>query len=213
MGFQNEEITMKLSELEVKIQLNSREHLQSILAMCQKLYGPPTSQVIQLDEYYDTPEETLKKQDLVIRIRSIGESKTIALKSPRGLLPSGFSDRIELEFLAAEGKEVCQQLERQGLRVRVANEKQRWSFAHQETEVLLDILPFIGCFIEVEGPNEAAINEVLHSLKLSPEMAIRKHYGELMEDKLKELGLFKLPILSTFAAEEKWKSSLLSVIY
>lgn len=74
---------MKLNELEIKIQINTNEHFQAIYDSCNQLFGPPTSHVLQLDEYYDTPDGQLKKQDLVIRIRSNDEKKTIALKSPR----------------------------------------------------------------------------------------------------------------------------------
>ena len=97
---------MKLNELEIKIQIGSEEHFHAIYESCNKLFGAPISHVLQLDEYYDTPDGQLKKQDLVIRIRSNGEKKTIALKSPRIELPSGMTNRIELEFLSAEGEQV-----------------------------------------------------------------------------------------------------------
>src|SRR5580704_9632145 len=97
---------MKLNELEIKIQINSEEHFQEIYESCNKLFGLPISHVFQLDEYYDTPDGQLKKQDLVVRIRSNDEKKTIALKSPRIALPSGMTSRIELEFLSAQGEQV-----------------------------------------------------------------------------------------------------------
>ena len=63
---------MKLSELEIKIKICSEEHFHAIYAACNTLFGAPKSHVRQLDEYYDTPDGQLEKQDLVIRIRSIG---------------------------------------------------------------------------------------------------------------------------------------------
>src|SRR5690242_18346563 len=101
---------MKLSELEIKIKIDTEEHFQTIYDSCNKLFGPAISHVRQLDEYYDTPDGQLKKQDLVIRIRSIDNKKSIALKSPRIELPSGMTKRIELEFLSAEGEPVQGQL-------------------------------------------------------------------------------------------------------
>ena len=97
---------MKLNELEIKIQIGSEDHFQAVHDSCNRLFGAPISHVLQLDEYYDTPDGQLKKQDLVIRIRSNGEKKVIALKSPRIQLPSGMTNRIELEFLSAEGERV-----------------------------------------------------------------------------------------------------------
>lgn len=194
---------MKMSELEVKIRLNSLEHLQQIFERCQQLFGPPTSHVMQLDEYFDTEDRQLKKQDLVIRIRSIEGQKIIALKSPRVQLPSGASERIELEFAAAEGEAVINQLKHQGLGVRQSSEKERWTFAHHEVEVMLDHLPFLGAFIEIEGPSENAIQEVLALLQLSSKAIERKNYGELMSEKLQELGISNMH--ATFSKEAQFQ--------
>ena len=65
---------------------------------------------------------------MVIRILSQGIKKTIALKSPRVRLPSGMTERIELEFLSVDGENVQEQLARQGLNPNEAAEKERWTF-------------------------------------------------------------------------------------
>jgi len=197
---------MKLNELEIKIKIDSEEHFQLIYDSCKKLFGPPISHVLQLDEYYDTPDGQLKKQDLVIRIRSNGEKKTIALKSPRIDLPSGMTNRIELEFLSAEGEQVHEQLINQGLNPNEAAEKERWTFIYNDSEIVLDRLPFIGSFIEIEGPSEDAIHEIVHLLDLSSYQIIRKNYGELMMDKFRELQLPLTHIRATFDHESELKS-------
>lgn len=193
---------MKLSELEIKIQLESQDHFEEIFEACTKLYGPPASHFLQLDEYYDSADGQLKKQDLVIRIRSSGNQQTIALKSPRVLLPSGISNRIELEFTAAEGNKVLEQLKEQGLHTHEAAEKERWTFMHQDCEIVLDRLPFIGHFIEIEGPSEEAIHAIVKALKLSSFPVITKNYGELMKEKFRELNLPLTNIHATFATEK-----------
>lgn len=197
---------MKLNELEIKIKIDSEEHFQLIYDSCKKLFGPPISHVLQLDEYYDTPDGQLKKQDLVIRIRSNGEKTTIALKSPRIELPSGVTNRIELEFLSAEGEQVHEQLINQGLNPNEAAEKERWTFIYNDCEIVLDRLPFIGSFIEIEGPSEDAIHKIVHLLDLSSCQIIRKNYGELMMDKFRELQLPLTNIWATFDHESEHKS-------
>lgn len=194
---------MKLNELEIKIAFDSEEHFQQVYDICHQLFGPPISHFLQLDEYYDTPDGQLKKQDLVIRIRSSGEKKTIALKSPRIDLPSGMTSRIELEFLSAEGEKVHEQLLNQGLNPNEAAEKERWTFIHEDCEIVLDKLPFIGSFIEIEGPSEIAINEIVHLLNLSSCQVVRKNYGELMMAKFRELQLPLSNICATFAKEKE----------
>jgi len=194
---------MKLNELEIKIQISSEDHFQTIYDSCNQLFGAAISHVLQLDEYYDTPDGQLKKQDLVIRIRSNGKKKTIALKSPRVELPSGMTSRIELEFLSAEGENVHDQLLSQGLNPNEAAEKERWTFTYDDCEIVLDRLPFIGSFIEIEGPSEAAINKIVHFLDLSSCQVIRKNYGELMMDKFRELQLPLSNIQATFAKQNE----------
>lgn len=199
---------MKLNELEIKIQIYSEEHFQAIYDSCVKLFGQPKNHVRQLDEYYDTPDGQLKKQDLVIRIRSNGRKKTIALKSPRMELPSGATNRIELEFMSAEGEQVHEQLQNQGLTPNEAAEKERWTFIHNESEIVLDKLPFIGSFIEIEGPSENAIQEIVSLLNLSSCRVVRQNYGELMIAKFRELQLPLSNIRATFAHEIECKDMI-----
>lgn len=194
---------MKLNELEIKISINTEEHFRQLHDACNQLFGPPSSHVLQLDEYYDTPDGQLKKQDLVIRIRSHGNKKTIALKSPRVELPSGMTERIELEFLSAEGENVQEQLASQGLNPNEAAEKERWTFLHDDCEIVLDKLPFIGTFVEIEGPSEDAIHKIVHLLNLSSFQIVHKNYGELIIDKFRELQLPLSNICATFAKESE----------
>ena len=151
--------------------------------------------------------DSLKKQDLVIRIRSNGVKNTIALKSPRVELSSGMTNRIELEFVAAEGEKVHEQLIDQGLRSNEAVEKERWEFIYGDCEIVLDKLPFIGSFVEIEGPSENAIHEIVRQLNLSSYPVVRQNYGELMRTKFCELRLPLTPIYATFAREKEFLSA------
>lgn len=196
---------MRLSELEIKLQIGSEEHFQEVFDSCTRLFGKAQSHVHQLDEYYDTLDGQLKKQDLVIRIRSNGEKKTIALKSPRVALPSGMTNRIELEFLSADGEKVHEQLKNQGLNPNESAEKERWTFIYNDCEIVLDKLPYIGSFIEIEGPTEIAINQVVSLLNLSSCQVIRQNYGELMMAKFREMQLPLTNIRATFEHEIECK--------
>lgn len=197
---------MKLNELEIKIHIETEEFFKHIHTMCEQLFGPISSHAILLDEYFDTTDRQLKKQDLVIRIRTNGNKKIIALKSPRVELSSGMNERIELEFLSADGESVQEQLERQGLSPIEASEKERWTFVHGDCEIFLDRLPFIGNFIEIEGPSEEAINKIVQLLEISSCTVVKKNYGELMLDKFQELNLPLSNICATFAKDNEFKT-------
>ena len=111
------------------------------------------------------------------------------------------TERIELEFLSVDGENVQEQLARQGLNPNEAAEKERWTFLQGDCELVLDKLPFIGTFIEIEGPSEDAINNIVHLLNLSSCEIVRKNYGELIIDKFRELKLPLTNICATFAKE------------
>ncbi len=196
---------MKLNELEVKISICSDEHFKKVHDICNQLFGPPSFHLLQLDEYFDTPDGQLKKQDLVIRLRSCGEKKAIALKSPRVKLPSGMTNRIELEFLSADGEKVREQLLSQGLNANEVAEKERWTFGYKDCEIALDKLPFIGCFVEIEGPSEAAIHEIVALLEITSCTVVRQNYGELIREKFRDLQLPSANICATFAKENELK--------
>lgn len=196
---------MKLNELEIKIAIGNEDEFCKIFERCKKEFGMPSNHLLQLDEYYDTLDGQLRKQDLVIRIRTSNGKKTIAMKSPRVELSSGMTSRIELEFLSAEGEAVHEQLLSQGLKPHEAAEKERWTFHFRDCEIVLDKLPFIGSFIEIEGPSEEVIQEIVSLLGLSSYEVIRKNYGELMKAKFSELGLPLTNIHATFASEKKAK--------
>jgi adenylate cyclase, class 2 len=194
---------MRLQELEIKIAIPSKEQFKHVYKSCLHLFGSPSSHFKQLDEYYDTPDSQLQQQDLVVRIRSEDKKKTIALKSPRIQLSNGMTKRIELEFESADGDKIHEKLFQQGLQSNESYEKERWTFVHHDCEIVLDKLPFIGTFIEIEGPSEEAINEVIHLLDISNFPTIQNHYGELMKAKFLELQLPMSPLHATFSREQE----------
>jgi adenylate cyclase class IV len=139
-------------------------------------------------------------------LRSVNGNLKVALKGPRTYLPGNVYQRIELEFSAANEREVHEQLARQGLMATAILEKQRWTFSSEHAEIAIDRFPFIGSFIEIEGDTSSAIETVLASLHLSSKEAVRENYSELLEAKFKKIGLPLRPGLqATFEAEMHWR--------
>jgi len=87
-----------------------------------------------------------------------------------------------------------------------AAEKERWTFIYNDCEIVLDRLPFIGSFIEIEGSSEVVINEIVSLLKFIFFSGIRQNYGELMMEKFRELQLPLANIRATFANEIESKN-------
>jgi predicted adenylyl cyclase CyaB len=194
-----------LNETELKLQLSSEEQLNQILSWCERNLGQ-SSKLEQRDEYYDTATEDLRKQDLSLRLRTTNGKVLIAMKSPRVFLTKTIHDRIELEFTAADPDEVLKTITHYGLSATAITEKLRWKFQRDDFKVLIDKLPFIGCFVEIEAPTVKRINEVVGILGLSQADGVNKNYSELLEEKLTEIGLPLRPNLrATFEEESRWK--------
>jgi predicted adenylyl cyclase CyaB len=195
-----------LNETELKLQLDSEDELNRVLSWCEENLGKP-SRIEQRDEYYDTCTEDLRRQDLSLRLRKANGKVLIAMKSPRVFLTETIHDRIELEFTAADPDEVLKTITHYGLSATAITEKHRWEFQRDDFKVLVDELPFIGCFVEIEAPTVQRINDVVAMLGLSRDQGVNKNYSELLEEKLAEIGLPLRPNLrATFEDEAKWKA-------
>lgn len=193
-----------LNETELKLRLESEDELNRVLSWCEENLGQ-ASKLEQRDEYYDTATEALRKQDLSLRLRNTNGKVLIAMKSPRVFLTETVHDRIELEFTAADPDEVLKTITHCGLSATAITEKHRWKFQQDDFKVLVDKLPFIGCFVEIEAPTVQRINEVVNMLGLSLDDGVNKNYSELLEEKLTEIGLPLRPNLrATFEEESRW---------
>lgn len=194
------------TETELKLRLRSSEDMQRVLAWCRENLDNSV-QVSQRDEYYDTPTEDLRKQDLSLRLRTVNGRSFVALKSPRVFLTENIHDRIELEFEAADRDEVFANIERYGLAATAITEKRRWEFKKDDFKIVIDQLPFIGSFLEIEAPTVERITSIILMLGVSESDGVNKNYSELLEDKLKEIGLPVRPQLrATFDDETTWYS-------
>ena len=67
-------------------------------------------------------------------------------------------------------------------------EKRRQTWELGSVGILVDEVPFMGNFIEIEGTEEK-IEETASKLGLDMKDAITKDYGQLFRDYLKEKGL------------------------
>ena len=137
----------------------------------------------QREEYYDNHDQQLKKDDFVVRLRYVNKKLFIALKGPRKYDKDGINSRIELEYPGSE--EIREHLDKQKLKPTAITEKRRWSFNINGTKIEIDQLPYIGWFVEIEGDT---IEKIKEEFNIQGKI-ITKNYGELLDEKLTELGL------------------------
>ncbi len=143
----------------------------------------------QLDEYYDTPDGQLRRQDLVARLRTVAGSGTAGFKGPRTYAADGTYRRVEVEFPAGGGTREA--LARQGLVAvwRLAKRRREYRRDHDRggLVVAVDELPELGTFAEFEGDPALIMRarEQVAGLIGPPE---RRNYAELAADWLRGHG-------------------------
>jgi adenylate cyclase, class 2 len=149
----------------------------------------PAPPLEQLDEYYDTPDGQLRRQDLVTRLRVVAGTAIAGFKGPRSYADDGTYRRIEVEF-PATGIDVRDAFARQGLVLVWRLAKRRREFRRgggAHLVVAVDELPELGTFAEFEGDPEriTLAREQVAGLIGPPE---RRNYAELAADWLRRHG-------------------------
>jgi len=158
---------------------------------------------LESNELFDRPEGTLRAAGSGLRIRSMrpldaadrgagadsrgsGASAemapTMTFKGPRR--PGAYKIREEIEVAlddAAAGRALLESL---GYRLMVSFEKRRERWRLSDCTVELDELPTLGSFVEVEGPGESAVREVLRAIGLGDASQERRGYVELVAELL-----------------------------
>jgi len=164
-------------ELEAKIAVNDLNALEKSL---KNLGAEIRGRWRETDRFFDFPDQRLKKSDSALRLRRRTDPDnatihwTITFKGPK--LPGPFKHRREIELPIHDPDPAEQLFSALGLSEFVSYSKHRTSFNYRHCIVELDELENIGKFIEVEGPNEASIRQVLNDLALEHQPTITRSY-------------------------------------
>ena len=170
-------------ETEAKIQVADHEALRERLA---QLGAKCQAERLEVNIYFDTAEGELLRNDRALRLRSIGEKNVLTYKGPAR--KGKYKQRLEIQTAIADGQAVERLLGELGFAQSLVFEKRRQSWLLDECRVELDSLPLLGAFVEVEGPCEAAIGQVLCKLGLDKADLIATPYPILLQDHLERTG-------------------------
>jgi adenylate cyclase class 2 len=138
--------------------------------------------VFEDNRLFDDAAGTLHRRGAALRVREErpaggGEPLRAALtyKGPRA--EGDLKRREEVEF------------EAMGLRETFRYQKRRSVWRVGECEIALDELPYLGWFVEVEGPTDRAVRAGLEALGLADAELLSADYIHLLTERLKSLGL------------------------
>ena len=174
-------------EIEAKLKVDLLQPTEQRLA---DLGAEFRNQLVQTDYYFDRRQDSLLQADACLRIRnqSGGEkdSAYLTFKGPRQ--QAKFKQRREIEVVIEDAGAMGKLLDAMGFETELVFEKRRRVWRLDDCEVALDELPLLGCFVEIEGPDERKIADVQRRLNLADVPHIPQSYAALMRDRLAELG-------------------------
>src|SRR4051812_33718780 len=189
-------------EIEAKMKVPD---LAAVRAKLQECGATPAGEALETNMFFDTEDRSLLAADEGLRLRQKkdlhddSESFTITFKGPRqhGQLKS----RDETELSVANGKDAVALLERLGFMKVLSFEKKRESWKLDGCSVELDDLPYLGVFVEIEGPKEETVLKVREKLALADRALVKASYIAMLMTYLQEHGHTQRVV--TFATPKK----------
>jgi len=155
-------------EIEAKFQVDAHHPVQARL---QAAGAVPLGRVIETNHIFDDAGGRLRKGGAALRVRALepldgGQADTtLTFKGP--VLPGHLKRRTEIEVSVAQAPAMLELLAALGFVEVMVYRKRRESHRLGRCRVELDELPWLGLFVEIEGPDEQTIGRVQQDLGLA----------------------------------------------
>ena len=182
-------------EIEAKIKV---ENHTAARAKLKELNAKLVGDQLEINAIFDTEDRALLAEDKGLRVRTAKnletkvETCTMTFKGPRkhSAMKSREETEMKVESFAA-ATELLRQLKFNEV---LSFEKRRQSWELGGCKIELDELPHLGCFVEIEGSSEKAIQKVQESLGLGQSPIVKTAYVGLMMTYLQDRGESELRV-------------------
>jgi len=167
-------------ETEAKFRVAAHEPVRQRLIRARATF---VARVLETNRIFDRPDGSLRAAGSGLRLRHAREENrgsvtTVTFKGPVASGP--FKSREELEMAVTDADIAAEFLKRLGFVEILAYEKRRESWRLGDCLVELDEPPYIGLFVEIEGPEENAICAARDELRLSEATYEEASYVQMM---------------------------------
>ena len=158
------------TEVEIKfVKINHDEIRKKLININASLLSP-----MRLMRRVIIETAELKARNAFIRIRDEGDKTTITYKQFNELSVDGAK---EIEIVVDDFLKAIDLFDRAGLKYKSFQESKRETWKLDDTEILLDLWPWLEPYIELEGPNEDRLKSVANKLNLNWEDGV---FGDVM---------------------------------
>ncbi len=154
-------------EIEAKLRVTSHDDVRDRLTAAGAEF---IERVMETNQILDRPDGSLRTRGCGLRVRSAdsidgGSSRaTLTFKGPRG--GGAFKSREELETEVGDAAVALELLKKLGFIVILSYQKRRESWRLGSCRIELDEPPRLGLFVEIEGPDDGAIQDAREALGL-----------------------------------------------
>ena len=177
-------------EIEAKMRLEDVGGLESRLGALAARRG---REVLEENTYFDTPQGSLTSQDQGLRLRietEIDGPAPVAIVTHKGPCASGqLKQRAETQFVADDPHAARQLFVALGFSQQITFEKRRRYWHADACEVVIDTLPYLGHFVEIEGPSQEAVMQMRQILGLGELELIRTSYIAMLREYQSQHGI------------------------
>lgn len=177
-------------EIEAKFKVDSHDAIRAALP---ETGAERLGRVLETNHIFDNKTRTLLSSGQGLRVRHCraedGDDPpaTLTYKGPRQ--PGPMKTREEIEVRLDDPAAGRMLLERLGFVEAVRFEKRRESWRLGDCRIELDEVPHLGCYVEIEGPDESAICRAQEKLGLGKCEIIRASYIALLVEYCQAAGL------------------------
>lgn len=167
-------------ETEIKISVDCHD---DILVRLNELNAVHIKTALETNTFYDHPVINLIDQGCGLRLRhelfdNDQEYSTITYKGPK--IPGQVKIRPEYETEMADIGQMIEILNNLGFTQELSFQKKRQTYKLGDALILLDIVPLLGCFIEIEAESIEIIQGVQSQLNLLECELVSQGYPTLL---------------------------------
>ena len=167
----------------------------TLLAQLEAVGGKPVAKIKEMNTYFDTGEGNLKAADegLRIRVEDFGEGKIKTILTHKGPRAHGkLKSRSENEAEVLSAKDTAEVLGALGYTPVLSFEKHRERWEVDGCRVEIDELPYLGSYVEIEGPSDEIVMAVRDKLNLNDAPLLKASYIAMLSTYLQEKHIINL---------------------
>jgi len=163
-------------ELECKIHVDDLEVIASRL---RELGADEEGGYFERNWVYDRPDRSMRAEQMLLRLRDTGSGGDGLLTVKKPGNDARYKSREEVQVMVGDTETMREILSFLGYEETWYYEKYRDVWHYAGCEIVLDRLPEIGCYVEVEGGGGDEIERIILDMGLAPSNHIEKSYLEL----------------------------------